>query len=113
MSAADPARPDPWDPSLPRWARLANLPFIAGVWFYRVTLSRLTGRYCRFTPTCSQYALDAYHTHPPIRATRLTLWRLARCQPLARGGYDPVPLPGTVPVARPDPSENAPPGESP
>lgn len=115
--AAAPARSDPWDPALPRWARVANLPFIAGVWLYRVTLSRITGRYCRFTPTCSQYALDAYHAHRPIRATRLTLWRLARCQPLARGGYDPVPLPdATAPAttrdAQRNPSENAPSGES-
>lgn len=82
-------------PTLPRWARLLNAPFIAAIWLYRITLSRLTGRFCRFHPTCSQYALEAYHTYPPLRATRLTLGRLVRCQPLARGGYDPLPLPNT------------------
>lgn len=83
---------------LPVWARLANLPFIGGIWLYRITLSRLTGQYCRFTPTCSQYALDAYHTHGPFRGTALTIARLARCQPLCRGGYDPVPLPTNTPM---------------
>lgn len=80
-------------PNLPVWARVANAPFIAGIWLYRFTLSPFIGRYCRFSPTCSQYGLEAYRTYGPWRATRLTAWRLARCQPLAKGGYDPVPLP--------------------
>ncbi len=81
------------------WARVLNTPFIWGIWVYRMTLSPLVGRYCRFSPTCSQYALEAYRTFGPWRATCLTLWRLVRCQPLARGGYDPVPIPvDPVPV---------------
>jgi putative membrane protein insertion efficiency factor len=72
--------------------RVANLPFIAGIWVYRFTLSPLVGRHCRFVPTCSQYGLDAYREHGPIRGTRLTLARLARCHPLCKGGYDPVPV---------------------
>ena len=88
---------------LPRWQRLLNAPFIAGIWAYRYTLSPLVGRYCRFTPTCSQYAPEAYRTLGPWQGTRLTLWRLLRCQPLAKGGYDPVPLPRTTGRLEPEP----------
>jgi len=93
--------PPPSNP-LPLWARLANTPFIAAIWLYRFTLSPFVGRYCRFSPTCSQYGLEAYRTYGPWRATRLTLCRLARCQPLAKGGYDPIPLPRT-PTPTPQP----------
>lgn len=87
--STDPPTPSP----LPLPLRALNAPFILGIWIYRFTLSPLVGRHCRFTPTCSQYALEAFRTLGPIRALRLTLWRLARCQPLAKGGYDPVPIP--------------------
>lgn len=68
-------------------------PFVLGVMLYRVTLSPLMGGQCRFIPTCSQYALDAYRTLGVARATWLTLRRIARCHPLGGGGYDPVPPP--------------------
>jgi len=60
---------------------------------YQWTLSPLLGGQCRFYPTCSQYAIEAYRLHRPLRATALVVGRLARCQPFARGGYDPVPIP--------------------
>ena len=47
---------------------------------------------CRFVPTCSEYAAEAVEYHGVLRGSALTLWRLLRCQPFARGGYDPVPL---------------------
>ncbi len=47
---------------------------------------------CRFIPTCSQYAKESYETHNFFKATFLTLWRLIRCNPFCKGGYDPVPL---------------------
>lgn len=72
--------------------RLLSLPFLALIWAYRLTLSPFVGRQCRFHPTCSQYALDAYREHGPLRGTWLTLRRLLRCHPLNRGGYDPVPV---------------------
>lgn len=81
-------------------ARLANVPFIAVIWAYRVTLSPLVGRHCRFAPTCSRYALEAYRLHGPIRGTRLTVARLLRCHPWCPGGYDPVPIPGVEPADR-------------
>jgi putative membrane protein insertion efficiency factor len=46
---------------------------------------------CRFTPSCSAYALQCYQRHRPIYATVLMFWRLFRCNPFCRGGYDPCP----------------------
>lgn len=65
---------------------------VAMIKLYQVTLSSVLGRQCRFHPTCSWYALEAYRTHGPRRGTRLAIRRLSRCHPLSKGGYDPVPL---------------------
>lgn len=87
----DPATPIPAR-SWPR--RVASWPFLGAIYLYRVTLSPLLGGHCRFIPTCSQYGLDAYRIHGPLRGSWLTLRRIARCHPLGGHGYDPVPLPG-------------------
>ena len=58
---------------------------------YRALLSPLLGGHCRFWPSCSVYAQEAIEKHGAWRGARLTLFRLARCQPFARGGIDPVP----------------------
>ena len=71
--------------------RILTFPFVLLIWIYRLTLSPIIGGQCRYHPTCSQYALDAYRERGVIAGTRLTLARLARCHPLAKGGYDPVP----------------------
>ena len=60
---------------------------------YQKTLSPLLPECCRFYPTCSRYAVEALQTHGFIKGTALTVWRLMRCQPFCRGGYDPVPPP--------------------
>lgn len=59
---------------------------------YQVTLSpRFSGGACRFTPTCSQYAIEAIQIHGVIKGSALAFWRILRCNPLCKGGYDPVP----------------------
>jgi putative membrane protein insertion efficiency factor len=57
---------------------------------YQLGLSPLLPPMCRFYPSCSQYALDALRQKRLLRALGLIIWRLLRCQPLCRGGYDPV-----------------------
>ncbi len=61
--------------------------------FYRRFLSPLKPPMCRFSPTCSQYAIEAVEVHGVLRGGGLAIWRLLRCQPFARSGYDPVPRP--------------------
>ena len=48
-------------------------------------------RRCRFSPTCSQYALEAIEKYGLLNGGALALWRILRCNPFCRGGYDPVP----------------------
>ncbi|MBE6219777.1 MAG: membrane protein insertion efficiency factor YidD [Alistipes sp.] len=72
--------------------RLLNLPFILLIRFYQVFLSPLKPTStCRFTPTCSQYAIEAFRKHGPIKGLILTVWRILRCNPWGGSGYDPVP----------------------
>ena len=59
--------------------------------FYRYCISQLTPPACRFTPTCSQYAIEALKKHGPFYGLYLTIRRLLRCQPWGGSGYDPVP----------------------
>lgn len=58
---------------------------------YRRFLSPLKPPTCRFHPTCSAYALEAYRLHGTLRGSWLTLKRVLRCQPFCRHGFDPVP----------------------
>lgn len=71
--------------------RAASWPFIALIYLYRVTLGPWLGGHCRFQPTCSRYAIEAYLSHGPIRGSWLTLRRLMRCHPFGPHGFDPVP----------------------
>lgn len=59
--------------------------------FYQVAISPLLPSSCRFTPTCSQYTLDAVRTHGAIRGSWLGLKRISKCHPFHKGGFDPVP----------------------
>lgn len=58
---------------------------------YQLALSPFFGTQCRFTPTCSQFAVEAISKHGSVRGLWLTVKRIARCQPFCPGGYDPVP----------------------
>ena len=58
---------------------------------YRKFISPLKAPCCRFQPTCSQYALEAFQKRGFFVGLALTVWRILRCNPFGRGGYDPVP----------------------
>ena len=64
---------------------------VGAIAIYQRFLSPLLPRACRFYPTCSEYMMQAIEAHGALRGTWLGIRRLARCQPFARGGYDPVP----------------------
>lgn len=49
---------------------------------------------CKFMPTCSEYAAEAIAIHGPLRGVGMAVWRLLRCHPFSRGGFDPVPPAG-------------------
>lgn len=59
--------------------------------FYRKHISPHLPAMCRYYPTCSYYAIEAIETHGAFRGFLLALWRVLRCNPLSKGGYDPVP----------------------
>ncbi len=74
---------------------------LALIRFYQRVLSPLKGRpTCRFTPTCSAYALEAFETRGVCAGFVLTAWRILRCSPFSPAGYDPVPRAGfkTMPL---------------
>ena len=61
------------------------------VYFYRYCISPMKPPTCRFTPTCSEYAVIAIKKHGPIKGFWLAVKRIARCHPWGGHGYDPVP----------------------
>ena len=68
-----------------------NKIFILLIKFYRQNISPFFGEgKCRYTPTCSQYAIEAYKKYNFFKATALSVWRILRCNPFSKGGYDPL-----------------------
>ena len=67
---------------------------IALVRGYQRFISPHLGQHCRFIPTCSRYAIGALQTHGVCKGLLLTAWRLLRCNPFGKFGYDPVPPKG-------------------
>ncbi|MDR1584639.1 MAG: membrane protein insertion efficiency factor YidD [Prevotellaceae bacterium] len=61
------------------------------VYFYRYAISPLKPASCRYTPTCSQYAVEAVKKHGVIKGVWLAAKRILRCHPWGGSGYDPVP----------------------
>ena len=65
---------------------------LALIRFYRRELSPRKRRpCCRYFPTCSQYAVTAIERYGALKGSRLAAWRILRCNPFSKGGYDPVP----------------------
>jgi len=58
---------------------------------YRLFISPILPRSCRYHPTCSAYAMEAIMRHGALRGTGLAVWRIARCHPWGGSGYNPVP----------------------
>ena len=61
--------------------------------FYKRNISPLLPNACIYTPTCSEYAMEAIQKHGVFKGMGLAIWRVLRCNPFAKGGYDPVPEP--------------------
>ena len=69
--------------------------------FYRRYLSRHKGKpTCRYVPTCSQYAIQAVERYGAWRGGWMALWRILRCNPFSKGGYDPVPEDACITLRR-------------
>jgi uncharacterized protein len=68
---------------------LLRLFLIAGVRFYQICLRPLLPPLCRFYPSCSEYFIEAVNKHGPVRGACKGVWRICRCHPWNRGGYDP------------------------
>lgn len=69
--------------------KLPGYVLIALVRLYQLTLSPILGRQCRFEPTCSHYFIGAVEKYGALRGSIKGTWRILRCNPFCRGGYDP------------------------
>jgi putative membrane protein insertion efficiency factor len=70
---------------------LVNKIFIALIRFYQYSISPLIGANCRYSPTCSNYSIEALKKHGPLKGGWLSLKRFLSCNPWGGSGYDPVP----------------------
>lgn len=64
---------------------------LAIIRFYRAAISPYTKPSCKYIPTCSEYGLEAIERFGALKGSALTVWRILRCNPFSKGGYDPVP----------------------
>ena len=71
--------------------KILSLPFIGLIKIYQLVISPLIGPSCRYTPTCSQYGIEALKKYGLIKGLWLTIKRVARCNPWGGHGHDPVP----------------------
>lgn len=70
---------------------LLSLPLIGLIKLYQLIISPWLGSQCRYTPTCSQYGIEALRKYGPVKGIWLTIKRVARCNPWGSHGPDPVP----------------------
>jgi putative membrane protein insertion efficiency factor len=71
--------------------KILNYFLIVPIKLYQILLSPLIGPSCRFTPTCSNYAIEAINKHGPFKGLWLTIKRISKCHPWGDSGHDPVP----------------------
>ena len=71
--------------------QILSAPFIFLIKIYQWVISPILGPKCRYTPTCSHYAVEALKKHGPLKGLWLAIRRIARCHPWGGSGYDPVP----------------------
>jgi putative membrane protein insertion efficiency factor len=71
-------------------SNLIKTALIGVIRFYRRFISPAKAPCCRFYPTCSQYAIDAISKHGAVKGTGMAVWRVLRCNPSGKSGYDPV-----------------------
>ena len=64
---------------------------ISLIMVYRKTISPYKSFHCKYIPTCSEYAISALEKYGAIKGSLLAAWRILRCNPFSKGGYDPVP----------------------
>jgi len=69
-------------------------PLVLLVRMYQIALSPLMGGCCRFEPSCSAYMIEALKIHGAAKGTLLGVWRILRCHPFGKSGFDPVPPKG-------------------
>ena len=78
-----------WIISLP--GKLACEVLVGMARFYQSAISPLLGAHCRYVPSCSEYFIQSVRKRGVVLGTLGGLWRICRCHPFAKGGYDPVP----------------------
>ncbi|MBQ7042081.1 MAG: membrane protein insertion efficiency factor YidD [Muribaculaceae bacterium] len=71
--------------------RVIRLILVLPIKFYQYCISPMLPATCRYTPTCSQYAIEAINKHGAIKGLWLAIKRIGRCHPWGGSGYDPVP----------------------
>ncbi len=65
--------------------------FIKFIRFYQKYISANSKAHCKYYPTCSNYAIEAIKIHGAFVGFFMAIWRILRCNPFSKGGYDPVP----------------------
>ena len=63
---------------------------IRAIGWYQRHVSPQLGSCCKYLPSCSQYAIEAIERYGPLRGSLKAIWRVLRCNPFSKGGYDPV-----------------------
>lgn len=71
--------------------KIISAPFILLIRFYQLAISPWLPARCRYTPTCSQYALEAFKKYRPFKGFWLSLKRISKCHPWGGHGHDPLP----------------------